>query len=162
VVGHIRTLKPDIVVLAAYWDRLHKEGDDAAFPEKLLRTVEEVKAAGVQRIVLVGTGPFWTNSVPRLLVTELHRDPNSPIPHRMARSLLEAHDDTVLRETAEKAGINFESLFDVFCDQTSCLVTTGPGWEDLLMFDQGHLTRHGSVLAAQSLLPSILYSRNRP
>jgi len=67
--------------------------------------------------------------VPYLLISELHRNPNSPVPHRLSRGLLEVHDDTLLKATAQKAGAVYVSVFESLCDQTSCLVTTDrAGW----------------------------------
>jgi peptidoglycan/LPS O-acetylase OafA/YrhL len=159
VLDRVRNSKPSIVVLSAYWDYLDPDHDRTARAEKLLQTIELVKAAGVQRVVVLGSVPFWTTPVPGLLVSELHRNPDNPVPHRLARGLLEAHDDTLLRATTLKAGAVYVPVFENLCDQTSCIATTGPGWKDVVMYDESHLTDHGSTLVTQRIWASIIGSR---
>ena len=158
VLNQIRVLKPQIVVLSASWSFLDFNHSGAPLAEKLLRTIELVKAAGVQRVVVIGSRPEWTNTVPKLLIIELRRNPNNPVPFRLMRSVVKTHDDTVLRATAERAGAVYVPVFEFLCDQTSCLATTGPDWKDVLTFDDQHLTQHGATLVAQRIWPSILGS----
>ena len=160
VLDRIRNLKPDIVVLSAYWDYPDPDHDSATRAEKLLHTIALVKAAGVQRVVVLGSVPFWTTPVPGLLVSQLHRNPDNPVPHRLARGLLEAHDDTLLRATTLKAGAVYVPVFENLCDQTSCIATTGPGWKDVVTYDQSHFTDHGSILLTQRIWASIIGSRS--
>jgi peptidoglycan/LPS O-acetylase OafA/YrhL len=159
VLDRVRNLKPDIVVLSANWDYLNPDHDSITLAEKLLHTIELVKAAGVQRVVVLGSAPIWTTPVPELLVSELQRNPDNPAPHRLARGLLEAHDDTLLRATTLKAGAVYVSVFENLCDQTSCIATTGPGWKDVVTYDQSHFTDHGSILVTQRIWASVLGSR---
>jgi peptidoglycan/LPS O-acetylase OafA/YrhL len=156
VLDRVRNLKPDIVVLSASWNFLDPNHDRATNPDKLLQTIRLMKAAGVRRVVVIGTEPIWIRAVPYLLVSELHRNPNSPVPHRLSRGLLEVHDDTLLKATAQKAGAVYVSVFESLCDQKSCLVTTGPGWKDVVTYDQAHFTDLGSVLVAQLIWASIV------
>ena len=160
VLDRIRNLKPGIVVLSAYWDYPDTDHDSATRAEKLLHTIELVRAAGVHRVVVLGSAPFWTTPVPGLLVSELHRNPDNPVPRRLARGLLQAHDDTLLRATTLKAGAVYVPVFENLCDQTSCIATTGPGWKDLVIFDQSHFTDHGSILLTQRIWASIIGSRS--
>ena len=91
-------------------------------------------------------------------VMKTRRNPTVPVPHRLARSLVEAQDDSLIAATAQRGGAIYISLFDRLCDQTSCLATDGPGWKDVVTADISHLTEHGSIRAAQSIWASILYS----
>jgi len=160
VLEHIKNLKPDIVVLSAYWDYQDPDHDRVTRAEKLLHTIELVKAAGVQKVVVLGSAPFWTMPVPGLLVGELHRNPNIPLPHSLPRHLLEAHDDTLLKATTLKGGAAYIPLFESLCDQMSCIATTGPGWEDVVTYDQSHFTDHGSMLVAQRIWKLIVDTQN--
>ena len=130
VLDLIRNLKPSVVVLSAYWDYLDPDHDRTTRAQRLLQTIKLVKGAGVQRVVVLGSAPYWTTPVPGLLVGELHRNPDNPVPHRLVRGLLEAHDDTLLKATTLKAGAVYVPVFENLCDQTSCIATTGPGWKD--------------------------------
>jgi peptidoglycan/LPS O-acetylase OafA/YrhL len=161
VLDRLRNLKPDVVVLSASWDYPDPDHDRATRAEKLLQTLELVKAAGVRRVVVLGSAPLWTAPVPMLLVTALHRDPGNPVPNRLGRDLLEAQDDTLLKATTLKAGAVYVSIFEHVCDQTSCMVTTGPGWKDVVTYDNEHFTEHGSALVAKSIWASILGPENQ-
>jgi hypothetical protein len=134
------------------WDINH----DPAVDDKLQKTIELVRATGVHRIVLVGSAPFWSDRVPALLVRELRRSSSGSVPHRLSRSYLTDHDDTLLRATAEKGGAVFFSIFDKLCDQSSCMVTTGDQWSDILTYDSAHFTEHGSTIVAELLWPIII------
>ena len=160
VLDHVRNLKPAIVVLSAYWDYLDPDHDRATRAEKLLQTIELLKAAGVQKVVVLGSVPFWSAAVPGLLVSELHLNPNSPLPHSLPRSLLEVHDDTQLKAATLKGGAIYVPVFENLCDQTSCIATTGPGWKDVVTYDQSHFTDHGSMLVTQRIWKLIIDSRS--
>jgi peptidoglycan/LPS O-acetylase OafA/YrhL len=159
VLDRIRRLRPNIVVLSAYWDDLDPNHNRAWRAEKLLQTIELVKAASVQKVVVLGSVPFWTRPVPWLLVSELRRNPGKPVPQRLPQGLLEAHDDTLLKATTLKAGAVFVPVFENLCDQTSCIVTTDQGWEGIVTSDQSHFTEHGSRLVASRIWPLIIDSR---
>jgi peptidoglycan/LPS O-acetylase OafA/YrhL len=145
VIGRIRSIKPDIVVMSADWT-MWDINHDPVVDDKLQKTIELVRAAGVQRVVLIGSAPFWSDPVPVLLVREVRRNSSGSVPHRLPRNYLADHDDTVLMATAEKGGATFVSIFDKLCDQSSCLVTTGDQWRDLLTYDNAHFTEHGSTI----------------
>jgi peptidoglycan/LPS O-acetylase OafA/YrhL len=151
VLDRIRNLKPSIVVLSAYWDHFDPDHDPATRAERLVETIESVKAAGVQRVVVLGSVPFWTAPVPGLLVRELHRNPDTPLPRSLPRSLLDVHDDTLLKAATLKAGGVYVPVFENLCDQTSCIATTGPGWNDVVTYDESHFTGHGAMLVAQRI-----------
>jgi peptidoglycan/LPS O-acetylase OafA/YrhL len=160
VFDHIRILKPDIVLLSAYWDYLDPDNSRAARAQKLLQTIELIKGAGVKRVVVIGSAPFWTSTVPGLLESEVRRNPNSPVPNRLTRGLLDAHDDELLKSMTERAGANFVPVFEDLCDHTSCIAITGSTWRDVVTYDNSHFTEHGSMLVAQRIWPSVLPPRD--
>jgi peptidoglycan/LPS O-acetylase OafA/YrhL len=162
ILEKIRVIKPDIVVLSAYWDYVDPDHHRDIRAEKLLHTIELVKAAGIQRVVVVGSVPFWTKPVEALLVEELRENPNQPVRHRLARSLADVYDDRLLKLTTEQAGAFYIPVFDDLCDQSSCIATTGPGWQDLVTFDNSHFTEHGSLIVAQLILESIVGAAPMP
>jgi peptidoglycan/LPS O-acetylase OafA/YrhL len=161
VLDRIKLLKPNIVVLSALWcDPANADRNCAARAEGLLNTIELVKAAGVQRIVVIGSAPFWKYGVPGLLLNELRSNPNNPVPDQLPQGFLEAHDDTLLKSVTQKAGAVYVPLFDDLCGQTSCIVTTGPGWQNVVTYDLSHFTEHGSIFVAQRIWKSIVQSDN--
>jgi len=161
VFARIGSLKPSILVLSALWcDPVNAGRNCAARAEGLLKTIELVKEAGVQRVVVIGSAPFWKYSVPSLLLNELHHNPNNPVPGKLPQSFLEAHDDTQLRSLAQKAGAVYVPLFDDLCNKNNCVVSTGPGWQNVITYDLSHFTEHGSIFVAQRIWASIVQSEN--
>jgi peptidoglycan/LPS O-acetylase OafA/YrhL len=156
VMDRIRLLKPEIVVLSAHWDYPDPDHDRATRAEKLRQTIEQVKAAGVPRVAVIGSAPFWRSPVPELLLEEVRRNPERPLPDRLARSLLAVHDDSLLRSTVQRAAVGYIPVFDRLCDSEGCLATTGPDWRDVVTYDYSHFTEHGSLLVAQHIWPSIM------
>ena len=156
VIGRIRQLRPDIVVLSAYWDDPDLDYDRATRAEKLLETIRLIKAAGVRRVVVIGSAPFWTKPVQALLIEDLMRNPDQPVAHRLNRGFVGPYDDTLLMMTTEEAGAVYVPIFEKLCDQVSCIATTGPGWQNVVVFDYSHFTEHGSILVAQHIFAPIL------
>jgi hypothetical protein len=161
ILDRIRLLRPNIVVLSALWyDPANAGQNYAARAEGLLKTIELVKEAGVQRVVVVGSAPFWKYGVPGLLLNEVHRNPNNPVPEQLPQAFLEAHDDTLLKSVAQKAGAVYVPLFDDLCNKNNCVVSTGPGWQNVITYDLSHFTEHGSIFVAQRIWASIVQSEN--
>ncbi len=161
VMNRIRIAKPDVVVMSAdwtMWDLNH----DPAVTDKLQKTIELVRASGVHRVVVIGSVPFWSDAVPALLVRELRRSPTGAVPHRLSRRYLADHADDALIAVAERSGAVFVSIFDKLCDQSSCLVTTGDRWGDILTYDNAHFTEHGSKIVAELLWPTIIPASQVP
>jgi hypothetical protein len=159
VINRIRTLKPQIVVFSAFWYFPDKDYAPSRLKPALVATVKQVFAAGVQRVIILGSSPNWSNDVPILLVNEVRYHSNAPVPHRLGRDLLIDHDDSFLKAAAKESGASYVPLIDKLCDSSSCLVTTGSGWQDILMYDATHFTQHGSVLVAPMLWPEIAPNR---
>jgi peptidoglycan/LPS O-acetylase OafA/YrhL len=155
ILNQIRSLEPDIVVLSAQWDNVGVDHHSVLDPDELIHTVKLVKAAGVKRVVVVGSAPSWTSALPGLLVDQIEHNPRNPVPHRLTRGLLAPHDDTLLKETAERAGAVYLPVFERLCDRSSCIATTGPTWSDVVAYDNAHFTEHGSVLVAQRIWADI-------
>jgi hypothetical protein len=160
VIGYIRVLKPEIVVLSASWDLSHVDLDRVPRAEKLQQTIGLVKAAGVRRVVVIGSAPIWIEEVPAILIDGLQRNPNSPAPDRWPRSFLADYDDSLLRATTLKAGAAYVPLFEDLCDQASCIATTGPGWQNVVIFDHTHFTEHGSIMVAQRIWATVIHAGN--
>jgi peptidoglycan/LPS O-acetylase OafA/YrhL len=159
VLDRIKILKPDIVVLSARWDLYNDwdvDHDRYTRAEKLLHTIQSIKSAGVRKVVVIGSAPMWRTDVPTLLFNEVRRNPSVPVAHRLARSLVGAHDDSLIIATAQRGGAIFIPLFDRLCDPDSCLATDGPDWQDVVTADTAHFTEHGSLRAAQSMWSSIV------
>ena len=160
VLERVRKLRPATVVLSAHWDNPNPDQSADTQRQELLHTIESIRAAGVANVVVIGSFPFWTAPVPGLLASEVFRNPDRPVPQRLARRLLEPYDDTALRATVSTAGAVYVPVFSELCDPSSCMATTGPGWRDVITYDQSHFTDHGSILVTQRIWPSIMKPRS--
>jgi hypothetical protein len=159
VMNHIRILKPDIVVLSALWG--FKNGSHTDFDEyraeELRQTIAQLRAAGVKRVVVIGSAPEWKEAVPTLLIHEARLSPGIPVSDTLPRTLLAAQDqDDQLQAAAVRAGATFVPLFAYLCDRADCLVTTAPDWHGVMVYDTAHFTPNGSVVVIQRILPEIL------
>jgi peptidoglycan/LPS O-acetylase OafA/YrhL len=158
VLDHVKSLKPDVVVLSANWEYLDLNHNPAAV-EKLRQTIKSVKSAGVQRIALIGQVPLWTSDVRHLVINGLYLNPSEPVPQRLPRSLVMAHDDALLMAMTHAEGVVYVPVFDQLCDETSCIVTTSPTWKGLVTYDGAHFTEQGSALVVTRIWPIILHGR---
>ncbi|MFN3495784.1 MAG: acyltransferase family protein, partial [Hydrogenophaga sp.] len=78
----IRQSRPDVVLLYALWH--HRRYDIST----LEATVDEIKRAGVPRIIVLGAVPFWQGPLPRILINEWEKGPvTRPPPLRLNRRL---------------------------------------------------------------------------
>src|SRR6201999_2207836 len=119
-----------IVVLSANWDFVNPDYDQATRARKLMETIQTIRAAGVRRVVVMGSAPFWKTTVPNLLVDELRRNSSLPMPHRLTRASLQPQNDSWLEGLTLQAGAEFVSVFRNLCDSAGCLVATGNTWRD--------------------------------
>jgi hypothetical protein len=159
VLERIRILRPDIVVLSCRWENWNSMNSGAKLhAAELAETINAIKDAGVQRVVVIGSAPEWTYDVPALLLNEVRNHPDVPVPHSLPRAFIENHDDSMLRAVTQKAGADYLSLVDNLCDQTSCIAATTAGWQGVVTYDQQHFTAHGSLVVAQRIWPAILRS----
>jgi peptidoglycan/LPS O-acetylase OafA/YrhL len=162
VLERIKELKPDVVILSAFWDYsgwlVQHQGFDQSYSTKLLQTIADVKATGVQRVVVIGSAPNWKMSVPKLLIARVRNDPDGPVPQRLGRRALLKHNDLLLKVTTEQAGAQFVPIFDYLCDPTSCQVTTGQDWRGVMTSDSAHFTVLGSTMVVDDIWRQI----NRP
>ena len=136
----IAELRPVTVVLAHDWPQSIPEGSLARLPE----TVNKLRQAGVQRIVLVGPVPHWGNAL-HVEVMRLMRTTNSSaIPARMVDRLTGESVkmlDENLALIARRLSIEYVDSYRMFCNAEGCLATIGAGKsKDLTAFDDSHLT----------------------
>ena len=138
ILERIKKEKPDKVILAANWNL---RVDKWIFVE---RTILKLQAFGIKEIVLVGPMPRWTSPLPRIL-TRFDR-PFDELPMRL-KSYYNNEDrvvDIKMQDLANKLNVRYISLTKILCNGTGCLVRVGPQPNQMLNFDEGHLTYAGS------------------
>lgn len=146
--SQIRTMRPDVVVLAQ--SDHHDETDWHALAERL-------KAAGAKQVVLVGPTPQWKPALP-LVITRYHwSGPSEWISTGLDHKILDT--DRRLRERyGAGTSPRLVSLIGVLCRSEGACRARVPGGPDatLLVLDYGHLTPEASVFVAREIvLPAL-------
>ena len=129
--------KPARLILAAQWLR-----SDLG---QIAQVLDWAKSHGI-KVILMGPIIRYDDRLPKLLALGIDRgDPRLADAHRFDyRSL-----DDDMRRLAEAKGATYVSLLDALCQGATCETFAGPGIP--LQFDNGHLTREGSVVLAERL-----------
>jgi peptidoglycan/LPS O-acetylase OafA/YrhL len=133
---YLATHKVDAVLLAAHWD----DGD-------LPSVAETLTFLHQQHIPVVLIGPIvqYDSALPRFLALGIsHGDSSLAARHRL--QYVEPLDEQ-MGSLARSTGTPYLSLYRLFCFQNRCDECAKPGVP--LQFDYGHLTKEGSILAAQ-------------
>lgn len=150
---NLRTLRPDVVVLAGAWEKYQELGTSA---DEILRasaeTVRRLKALGVKKIVLYGPGPFWNASLPIDLFRYMASRRITEIPGRLGTLPSAVWQlDAAMGIEAASQKIQYVSVLNFFCDQAGCLTIGDRSIPrpDLLFRDRDHLTVTGSRLLVE-------------
>jgi len=156
VLNQIENLKPDIVILFGAWGRYGIDWDENSEKQaKLLRTINQLKSLGVQRIIVFGPSPEWTDKLPNLAYRFWRQDfPLHRIPKKLSTGL---NPETLVVERAFERfvpamGAKFFSVNRALCDDAGCLVTISDDKLKLTSWDYGHLTTDGAVIVARKML----------
>ncbi|MFM9907400.1 MAG: SGNH hydrolase domain-containing protein, partial [Nitrospiraceae bacterium] len=144
VYKEIERLKPDTIILSAYWSMYDgTDGWEKLDTDKLVATISKLKSLGIKNIILIGHLPSFTVSQPELLRRRTFFD-NIPIrTYSKFKSTVNLYDKKI-RDVASLTGINFISPLDILCDANGCLLSETK--ENILpfSFDYGHLNATGS------------------
>jgi peptidoglycan/LPS O-acetylase OafA/YrhL len=145
VLERIARGNPDLVILSAYhltWSYQLPTG----YEKFVVPHVAELRYAGAQNVLIVGQMPIWGATLPRILNQQYLRL-GQGAPRRMFTGLVPESlqiDDT-LRSTSAQLGVPYYSLKEQFCNARGCLTRVGDKLpEDLIVYDDGHLTTAGA------------------
>ena len=143
----IKETRPDVVIIA---QELRQNLD------KWKSIAEELKKAGVKKIIFTGPAPQWTTDLPRIIVRQLWND----TPRRTYVGINQEAWETnnILKEHFVQAeGQIFVNLIDFFCNKEGCLTYLGDDKKfNLMSWDTGHLTPIASDYLAKNLLVDII------
>lgn len=149
----IRQSRPDIVILYAWWH--HRRYDIT----NLEATVQEIRKAGVPRIILLGAVPYWKKPLPQILQEEWRKGPVTSLPPlRLDESYLDPKLREVtetMRARAKAMGIEFISGLDHFCNAQGCLTRISDQATQPLSYDYGHLSTSAATYYLQQIAPLI-------
>ena len=156
----IQELKPEIVMMYAYWSHgLDGKGGFAGLYDltKLDATVAELKKAGVKKVVLMGPSPYWKNSLPHNIVETWKKTKTVAKPPLYMSygdfglvTELPIYDKQ-MRNIAKRLDISYISGLDFLCNSEGCLTRDSEDGVKVASVDYGHLT----VDAAQTYLKRI-------
>jgi peptidoglycan/LPS O-acetylase OafA/YrhL len=156
----IQELKPDIVMMYAYWSHgLDGKGGFGGLYNlsTLDATVAELKNAGVKKVILMGPTPYWRNSLPHNIVETWKKAKTVAKPplymsygdFGLVREL--PLYDKQMRDIAKRLDISYISGLDFLCNTDGCLTRDSEDGVKVASVDYGHLT----VDAAQTYLKRI-------
>ena len=135
--------RPRLVILAGYW---FNYPDYAGVEE----TVRALKAAGIERVMVVGPVPEFRVYQPKLVVRAIK---GTRVPERLGTPFYERLStiDRTLRGIAERTGAIFVSPLSLLCDADQCIVAMDGKVEGLMARDMSHLTPFGSKFVVDRL-----------
>lgn len=144
VYKEIERLKPDTIVLSAYWSMYDgTDGWENLDTDKLVATISKLKSLGIKNIVLIGHLPSFTVNQAELLRRRTFFD-NVPIrTYSKFKSTVNLYDKKI-KDIALLTGINFISPLDILCDVNGCLLSATKENIFPFSFDSGHLNANGS------------------
>jgi peptidoglycan/LPS O-acetylase OafA/YrhL len=149
----VLALKPDFVVLSAQWFTLNEFHIDWS---SLNNTIAALKGAGVGRVLVVGPVPVWRGGLPECLQQYYVR--HGIVPFRMKHGAVLFSDlDRDLRERSSIAGASYVSPIDLMCDEKGCVTRVGERADDVITWDNVHLTIAGAVYLV-GRFPQTLFS----
>lgn len=154
----IRDTKPDVVILYSWW---HNKRYDL---RNLEATVEQIKRAGVPRIILLGAVPYWKKHLPQILLEEWKKGPvQTRPPLRLDETFLDPEvrrATEIMRGRARKMGIEFISGMEFFCNAQGCLTRLSEDATQPLSYDYGHLSTGAAAFYIERLAP-LMFDRTR-
>ncbi|GGY96711.1 acyltransferase family protein [Novosphingobium colocasiae] len=152
VLDLIRKRRPQTVILAGNWMLYQTSSLEA----DLARTISALRAAGIDRIYVLGSLPQFAPSLPERLIAAgigLDRAASAPVPVAGLADI-----DTAIARAATAQHAQFVSLLDLLCGSGRCaaVVPDGAGFAPLA-WDSSHLTSAGSdYLAARLAAPGTI------
>ena len=134
----LASLKPDIVVIGAFWYQYNNV-------EWLSETLRFLQRIGVRRIIVIGTTPLWPEPPQSLLYKAVRLDRSRRIPDHLSTFHPDSFKfDEELKTIAANLGASFISMHDIFCNELGCLVRSGDSARDILQVDLTHFSAAGS------------------
>ena len=144
VLDKIQSSPPNLVIVSAYY--LTWIQFDAGYEEFLLQRMAQLPRAGALNVLMVGQMPIWGDTLPRILNQKYLRLGHAA-PTRMFTGLLpeSLKTDETMRSASASLGLPYYSLKDQLCNPQGCLTRIGERLpEDLIVFDDGHVTVAGA------------------
>ncbi|HSV71498.1 MAG TPA: acyltransferase family protein [Methylibium sp.] len=148
VLQRIAAEAPAMVLLAGHWSLYARDGAGMdAVMAGLRRTVRELHALGVPRVVVFGHLPAWTLPQPRVLMKQWNRAPAIPersLDHLDRRAFVA---DRRVEQALRGSGAGFVSPIERLCNAEGCLAwVEQDGRLQPIAHDESHLGAAASAL----------------
>lgn len=156
----IRRLKPDILLVDAFWADPQYFGGSAIDADVIHSALLSLQAERIPRMVVVGTVPIWLAPQPTIIAREWRYD-LGVIPDYTKRGL---NVSTYAAEASVRKAVGgtraiYIPLLDKLCTAQGCLLMADRKNHDPLQLDGWHLTPAGSRLVAHLIIGDILGTR---
>jgi peptidoglycan/LPS O-acetylase OafA/YrhL len=160
----MKELKPEIVMMYAYWSHgLDGKGGFAGLYDltKLDATVAELKKIGVKKIILMGPSPYWRNSLPHNIVENWKKSKTiTKPPLRLSYGDFGLVAELPLynkqmRDIAQRLDVTYISGVDYLCNSEGCLTRDSEDGVKVASVDYGHLTVDASQTYLKLIAPLI-------
>jgi peptidoglycan/LPS O-acetylase OafA/YrhL len=152
VLGLVRQLKPNIVLLHSSWeDHL----------DHVAETIAVLKRETGARVVVLGGVPWWQRGLPNevLRYYMLH---HALIPVHNGGARLPDPYDEKMRAALVPEGTEFISAREALCNADGCLTRVGGKASDISASDGVHLTEKGSVFLVAAIIDRVLVGPTQP
>ncbi|MEA1677219.1 acyltransferase family protein [Nitrospirillum sp. BR 11163] len=161
ILARIKEEKPDTVILFANYaipGTSPEYGDDVPYDEVILRRTEEIREAGVRKVIVLGMIPTWESDLPKVLLRRfVAKRQNIPARTYDGINKQSFEWDEKLRSKKYPDGVIYVSLKDALCNEQGCLAVVGPDLKtDVLQFDYGHLTKAGAGYIVRNIVSQYL------
>ena len=154
VLEQIKKTPPDILILHSTWMYNFKDTEAG-----LAATVNNLRGAGIKKIVLLGPVSSWTGAGLPENFLDYYLSHYSLMPkytYYLSNHELDNKIEQFLRQQAETLKISYVSLLDVMCKNEGCLARVGDHDQYLTAIDNGHLTVQAATTAVREILPEIV------
>jgi SGNH domain (fused to AT3 domains) len=139
---HLKSVHPDIVLMHSQWEKID--------PAILRRTIEQLAALKIPKIVILGPVPISKRTLPHALVNYYRF--HHVVPHRLASGVSGPAEDLRTEAMSKKAGVAYISAWHQLCNAEGCLTRIGPTAADVVAIDIVHLSEAGSGFLAASVM----------
>ena len=159
----IIALKPDIVLMEGnWWWYFYGPGDwNKLGLDDLRRTVQQVLASGVPRVVVFGDLPGWTMAQPRVALKIWLKTGQVQTRTRSYLNDLSTRTDLQIGQGIASTGAVFVSPIATLCNERGCLTTARDDVWAPVAWDEAHLTQAGSELLVKDTA-SRIFGRTVP
>ena len=154
VYKEIERLKPNTIVLSAYWSMYDgTDGWENLDTDKLVATISKLKSLGIKNITIIGHLPVYSLVQAEMLKRKFEWSKVDTVTYKNFKPTAKLADDKI-KNIALNHGINFISPLEILCQSSGCLISI-PGDNIVpLSFDYGHLTTNGSEFLVSKFFES--------